>query len=571
MPAPAAAPARPARPRHAWPLLCFAALAASASASPLPHRITPQSLCTPAPGANVSASTAALLRSSLALVSAYAPFPDPGMGWGHTLLPLISIRPKLLDRWVRRTPLFCAVTPDAKKEGPSASASSLILTRAKSVPHANSHATTRMAAFHWCRLSGEDVAGLAGRGGAVRLVDAATAAALLQAGRDDGRSVGEDLACAGSVRFPPPVRSPHPLPGQGGVGGAPTGFVLTEKGAAPLPLPPPPSFETLAACVGPLYGDAPWGLVSWFEHHLDAGIGHFYMYVVAEEWTPASNPVHAVLAHYASKKLATIRDWTPLGGASSTHANGSWYFNQAALHNDCLNRARGRHRHVAFMDTDEFIEAGGWVKKDRDGATGALTRAVRSWTLLPGYEDTHSVGFPCRWHAMLGDAKTRAQLTERDGLESDPADEPAVKEVGGSSHPLPHPPPLAPTPCTEPLLDRLPYRSAAYERTRSKFIARPDATLAVEAHYVLAGAGDDAVFASGALHHNHYFIVRDGVAAHPSAPRPKTPGVNASEQGLVIPIPGMMEVLDEAWPARFVEGGVREKVVREAAAACGGL
>ena len=55
--------------------------------------------------------------------------------------------------------------------------------------------------------------------------------------------------------------------------------------------------------------------------------------------------------------------------------------------------------------------------------------------------------------------------------------------------PLQHPP-LARSPCAEPLLDRLPYRSADLEHPRSKFVARPEVTLAVEAHYVLEGAGE---------------------------------------------------------------------------------
>ena len=577
---------------------------------------------------------------NLAVLAAYAPFADPGMGWADALLPLISIRPKALDRWVRQVPLFCAVTPDAAGAG-GADPPPLILTPATSQPHANSHDTTQMAAFHWCRLTAEHVTGLAGRGGSVRLVDRATAAALLATGNDDGRSApGGDLACAGGARFPPPLPPPHPPPGQGRAGRAVSGYVLTEEGeagaaavaAAPTPPPPPPpppppqrapppSYETLAACVGPLYGDSAWGLLAWFEHHLDAGIGHFYMYVVAREWSPATNPVHAVLAHHAAAGRATLRDWAPLGGPASPWAAGSWYFNQAALHNDCLNRARGRHRHVFFMDTDEFLDAAGWISSGgggpaAGGSSGALTRAVAAWAALPAYEATHSAGFPCRWQSMLGDAGTRAQLSARDGLGSDPADEPEVKaRVGGGGGgglstqggageagdaaagaaalppplPLQHPP-LARSACAEPLLDRLPYRSADLEHPRSKFVARPDAILAVEAHYVLEGAGGDAAFAGDALHHNHYYIIRDGPAAHPTAPRPRPvpppggPGGGGGGGGaagnasaaapagdLTVPVPGMMAVLDTTWPARFVESGLRARVEQVAAAACGGL
>jgi len=586
-------------------LVCTAPGAASAPA-PLPRRLPPPALCT----------TAGAATQNMALLAAYAPFADPGMGWGDSLLPLISIKPRAVDRWMRSTPFFCALTPDAPAAGggaaqPQPGASpALILTRAKTRPHINSHETTQMAAFHWCQLTEEDVAGLGGRGGTVRLVDEATAAALLRAGVDGGQAAGggdaSALACEGGTRFPPPLPPPHAPPGQvtggeAGGGGGDAYYLAPAEGAPATLLPPPPaSYEALAACIGPLYGASAWGLVSWFEHHLDAGVGHFYIYTVEEAWAPGSNPAQAVLAHYAAAGLATVLDWAPVGGARSRWAGGAWYFNQAAAHNDCLNRARGVHRHVIFMDTDEFVEAAGWRKKEGEGegegdgaaapppapapprphldaSTGALARAVAAWAASPSYEAMHSIGFPCRWWAMLGDACTRAQLTARDGLGTDPADEPAGGAKPGHPPPPPPPspahPPLAPTPCAEPLLGRLPYRSPDFEPARSKFVARPDAVLSVEAHYVLEGAGHDAAFEPGAVHHNHYFILKDGVAAHPTAPRPAFPGANASAPGggLAVPVPGMMAVLDAAWPARFVGGGLRGRVAEVARQACGEL
>ena len=640
-------PAGPATPgwvgRHLGLVLLLAWAAAAADADPpSPTKLPPPVLCK-TPGA---------AAPDMALLAAYAPFADPGMGWGDTLLPLISIKPRSVDAWLRNTPLFCAVTPDAPAAGGAAGAhppaSPLILAPATTHPHVNSHKTTQMAAFHWCRLTRADMVALGGRGGTVRLVDAPTATALADPGADGGRAAaaaqGGGLACEGEgVRFPPPLAPPHPPPGQAmatvgdaylltAADGADTSAVTTTNArpppaghqaggagdadapapAAPPP-PPPPTYETLAACVGPLYGDAAWGLAAWFEHHRDAGVGHFYLYSIADAWGPAANPVHAVLAHYAAAGLATLVDWAPVGGPASPWAAGAWYFNQAALHNDCLNRARGVHRHVVFMDTDEYVDASGWKARGwvaagreegeeegkgegegegeggagaaappatpssppppLDASSGAFARAVAAWAASPAYEVTHSIAFACRWVSMLGDAATRRQLTARDGLSSDPADEPELEQTRVPALPasLTSHPPLAPTACTEPLLDRLPYRAADIELSRSKFVARPDVALSVEAHYVIEGAGDYVAFASAAVHHNHYYMVRDGPAAHPTAPRPAGAGGPGAAASLAVPVPGMTAVLDPTWPARFVDSGLRARTAAAAAAACGGL
>jgi hypothetical protein len=596
-------------------LACLLAVTATAAdTAPSPSiRVEPAALCTSSLAAGAKNASAANSHD-WAVVAAYAPFPDPGYGLAAALLPLLSVRPQALDKWVRKADLHCSVTPDAPggANGVVLPPPALVVP-ALSLPHINSHGKKNMAAFHWCRLDERVLTALHGRGGTVRLVDAAEAAVLRSVGLDRGHAAtvgatplgdarpGTELACEGGVPFPPALDEAPPPPGLAAAlaaeDGADDGILFGARRSAAHPMrgdgghaPPPPTFERLAACVGPLYGSSAAGLVSWFEHHLHAGVGAVYAYVVDERWAPASNPVHAVLAHYASAGVATIIDWSAVGGKTSPWAADSWYFNQPALHNDCLNRVRGRHRHAVFMDTDEFVEAAGWAglndgevaakmsssgdtpKPQLDNDAGALTRAIASWVASPVYGSTHSVSFPCRWRAMLGDGATRAQLAGPGEKDTPPkvnatvlaaADVPAL-----ASHP-----PLAPTPCTEPLLDRLPFRAAKAEPARGKFVARPDATLAVEAHYVLHGAGRAAAFDSASAWHNHYFILKDGIASHPTAPRPVRPGANASlpGQGLAIPVPQMFAVEDAAWPARFVGSGVRDRVAAAAAVACAGL
>jgi hypothetical protein len=609
-------------------LVCAATAAAAAEgqlgakSAPTPLRVAPGALCRSA-----AAQARAGAQPDIAVLAAYAPFPDPGKGIAHTLLPLISLRPRTLDKWVRSADLYCAVTPDAPggANGVVLPSPALVLPAA-SLPHINSHGKATMAAFHWCKLDAKAVEALHGRGGTVRLVDAAEAAVLRGTGFDRGHEAalaatplgdavpGTELVCEGGVPFPAPLRKHGPPPALvaalAAEDGADDGILVTRdatpasgraraaaKEAAAvsraLPPPPPRSYETLAACVGPLYGSSADGLVAWFEHHLAAGLDAVYAYVVVDEekgpWAPGANPVHAVLAHYAQSGVATILDWSPVGGAASPWAADAWYFNQPALHNDCLNRVRGKHRHAVFLDTDEFVEAGGWhanadaavaaaaaaAAGERVDDGGSLAKAVTAWAASPVYEATHSVTFPGRWRAMLGDASTRAQRGgggEGGGSVSAPNTTRTVLAASAIPALADHPP-LAPSSCAEPLIDRLPYRSAKVESQRSKFVARPDATLAVEAHFVLVGAGREADFEADAVWHNHYFIMRDGVAAHPTAPRPRRPGANASAPGggLQIPVPGMMEVEDAGWPARFVATGLRDRVAAVAAVACAGF
>ncbi|EDO31279.1 predicted protein [Nematostella vectensis] len=109
--------------------------------------------------------------------------------------------------------------------------------------------------------------------------------------------------------------------------------------------------HNLTICVPPIYkGDGPTRneIVEFIEMNSILGADHFVFYDVA-----IPSDVKEVLRHYESKGVASVLTWVMPAYMLDFYS--IHYHGQMLSIQDCLYRARGTSRFVAFHDLDEFI------------------------------------------------------------------------------------------------------------------------------------------------------------------------------------------------------------------------
>lgn len=97
--------------------------------------------------------------------------------------------------------------------------------------------------------------------------------------------------------------------------------------------------------IGAIFRDEAPYLKEWIEYHLLVGVEHFYLYN-----NLSSDDYKKVLAPYIKQGIVEIKDW------SYAYTDiGRWAPIQCSAYNEILQKAKGKTKWLAIIDTDEFI------------------------------------------------------------------------------------------------------------------------------------------------------------------------------------------------------------------------